>query len=172
MITRLPLVITDCNSLQHRYKIMGMTERTFGNWLRGQRLQRGLSQGKLAKAVDMDRSHISRIESGSIVLPGIETREQFHKFFGTDEQDLIDLGIVKQYDQWGMEIVRPPTATAFGQGLPPNVISTNEQSSDQDDDSPLTPEEREALSTAIFSGLNNMTPRKLRELIRVIQETE
>jgi hypothetical protein len=56
----------------------------------------------------MHRSYISRIESGAIQLPELETRNRFHEIFGTSEEDLEGYGIVPRYDQWGRVIESGP----------------------------------------------------------------
>lgn len=131
-------------------------KQTFGQWLRGKREETGLSQERLAVAVGVDRAYVNKVERGKVNLPNPETRERFHQVLGTSEEDLVRAGIVQGVRQTYLDQSGDPIPWE-----PPD-----------DDDAPLTPEEREFLSTAIFSGLNSMTPRKLRELIRIMQETE
>jgi DNA-binding XRE family transcriptional regulator len=102
--------VTSVNTLQPEYtQDMALT---FADWVRGHRMQRRWSQGELARRLDIHRSYISRIESGAIQLPELETRQRFHDVFGTEEADLEAYGIVPRYDEWGR--VLPGTAEATG----------------------------------------------------------
>ena len=84
--------------------IRGMGNLTFGDWVRGQRMHRGWKQAELARRMEMDAGHISKIEHNRIGMPEEETRVRFHAVFGTTEADLIELGIVPTYDQWGRRV--------------------------------------------------------------------
>ncbi len=48
----------------------------YGDWLRSQRIEHGLSQQRLGEAVGIDRAHVSQIESGKIALPSEHLREK------------------------------------------------------------------------------------------------
>lgn len=89
-----------------------MEKVTFGDWVRGNRIRTKLSQSALGREIGMDRGHISKIESGHIGLPEEETRARFHRVFGTSEQELIEEGIVPQYDRWGRPINRDTAVVA------------------------------------------------------------
>lgn len=107
--------------------LAGMKDVTFGDWVRKQRSDRGWSQSRVARELSRidaeykgDPSYISKLERGDVGTPLLESRERFHKIFHTSEQDLIDLGIVKQYDQWGREIThRAPATIALAQEVRP-----------------------------------------------------
>ncbi len=77
---------------------------TFGDWVKGHRVRRELSQGKLSELTGVSRTHINKIENGAIGLPEKDTRARFHQVFGTTEADLEALGIVPRYDLWGRVI--------------------------------------------------------------------
>ena len=115
--------------------LAGMKDVTFGDWVRKQRSDRGWSQSRVARELSRidaeykgDPSYISKLERGDVGTPLLESRERFHKIFHTSEQDLIDLGIVKQYDQWGREITHraPATITTLRDQLPALIATSPE----------------------------------------------
>lgn len=62
---------------------------SIGRKIRNLRLDRGISQEKLAEQVNMSREHISCIERGKN-LTTIETLYEMSKFFGIDIKDFFD----------------------------------------------------------------------------------
>lgn len=74
----------------------GMHRTSFGDWLKAQRAVRRVSQYGLADATGIDRTHIAKMESGSIALPGDATRVRLHEFFGTTDDDLVEAGILER----------------------------------------------------------------------------
>lgn len=63
-------------------------DASFGEWVRRHRRRLGLSQEGLATRIGVERPYVTRIESGMIRLPQIETRERLHQVFGTSEEQL------------------------------------------------------------------------------------
>jgi transcriptional regulator with XRE-family HTH domain len=116
----------------------------------------GLSQGKLAIAAGLERTHVNRIENGGIGLPETETRERFHRVFGTTEQELIDLGIVPQFDEWGRRVPPPPKPRGIAEARPQFSA-----------DAPLTEAELDELKDFMFSGLHELNPAELRQVLEV-----
>lgn len=72
-----------------------MRRITFGEWLKTTRKARGLSQERLADAMEIDRSYVVKVETGKVQLPVLDTRARFHKALGTTEDELVALGIVQ-----------------------------------------------------------------------------
>lgn len=138
-------------------------------------MQRRWSQGELARRLDIHRSYISRIESGAIQLPELETRQRFHDVFGTEEADLEAYGIVPRYDEWGRVI--PGDAQASGGRVVALDESADELPSrdvtadwpDERDNSPLTAAELDELKDAMFHGFDELEPADLREVIAVMR---
>lgn len=60
----------------------------FGLWVKRHRRRLGLSQEGLASRIGVDRSYVTRLESGSIRIPHPDTRARLHGVFGTDEAQL------------------------------------------------------------------------------------
>ena len=61
-----------------------------GKKLKQLRLDRGISQEKLAEFVNMSREHISCIERGKN-MPTVETLYNFSKFFEIDIKDFFNI---------------------------------------------------------------------------------
>ena len=149
--------------------LTGMKDVTFGDWIRKQRSDRGWSQSRVARELSRidaeykgDPSYISKLERGDVGTPLLESRERFHKIFHTSEQDLIDLGIVKQYDQWGREIThRAPATIALAQEVRPVY---------DDDDAPLTPDEEAIFINLVFRGYAEMTNAQKRMIINATKQ--
>lgn len=65
-------------------------KNNIGKKLKQLRLDRGISQEKLAEFVNMSREHISCIERGKN-MPTIETLYNFSKFFEIDIKDFFNI---------------------------------------------------------------------------------
>ena len=59
----------------------------YGTWLRLRREERGLTQEALAELVGVGRSHLNRIERGTVQLPGRELRERINEALGLPPDD-------------------------------------------------------------------------------------
>ncbi|MCR5262084.1 MAG: helix-turn-helix domain-containing protein [Candidatus Gastranaerophilales bacterium] len=70
---------------------MGMRKirNNIGRKIKALRLEKGLSQEKLAEKIDMSREHISCIERGKN-LASIETLYIIAKYFGIDIKDFFN----------------------------------------------------------------------------------
>lgn len=73
----------------------------FGEWLRQHRRRLGLSQEGLARRAGVERTYITRLESGIIRMPQEDTRAKLHEVLGTSEEQLW-----QQVDRSGL-IARP-----------------------------------------------------------------
>lgn len=142
-------------------------------------MQRRWSQGELARRLDIHRSYISRIESGAIQLPELETRRRFHDVFGTEEADLEAYGIVPRYDEWGRVIPGDARASggrvAVSLGETPDDLPSRDVTADlpdERDNAPLTAEEELFLSRAMFHGFDELEPADLREVIQIIRRRQ
>lgn len=103
----------------------------FGQWLKSKRGRRGepgfVSQAELARRMDVDPTYVSQLERKA-EPPTHQTRQKIHAALGTTEQDLKDLGIIrdiiinvplihteaKAHDPSVTTIIRPGEATAAG----------------------------------------------------------
>jgi transcriptional regulator with XRE-family HTH domain len=70
-------------------------QMTFAAWLKIARTRQGLTQEELADRSGFDDSYVNKVEKGHIKLPTYETRQRIHHALGTNEDDLITLGIVR-----------------------------------------------------------------------------
>jgi transcriptional regulator with XRE-family HTH domain len=59
----------------------------YGTWLRLRREERGLTQERLAELAGIGKSHMNRIERGSVQLPGRELRERINEVLGVLPDD-------------------------------------------------------------------------------------
>lgn len=59
----------------------------YGPWLRLRREERGLTQEALAELAGVGRSHLNRIERGSVHLPGRELRDRLNTALGIAPDD-------------------------------------------------------------------------------------
>ena len=84
-----------------------MNTSAFGNWLREHRKARRLSQEALGRVIGADRTYISKLETGAIGMADPPLRQRLHDEFGTSEDDLVSLGLLR--------VVQVP-------GLPPSYI--------------------------------------------------
>lgn len=64
-------------------------KNNIGRKIRNLRLEKGISQEKLAEYINMSREHISCIERGKN-LTTIETLYEMSKFFGIDLKDFFE----------------------------------------------------------------------------------
>jgi transcriptional regulator with XRE-family HTH domain len=64
---------------------------TVGRTIRGLRLERGLSQAKLAKELSVDVKTVSRLENGDF-LPSLETIVALSHAFGRPVEDVLGMG--------------------------------------------------------------------------------
>lgn len=60
---------------------------TYGDWLRQQREQRGLSQEKLGELAGVDGTYINKIENRRVKTPYHPLRSRIHAVFGTSDSD-------------------------------------------------------------------------------------
>lgn len=131
-----------------------------------------MSQAKLAGALGLDRSHLSKIESGAIGLPEKDTRNRFHELFDTSEQELIDYGIVPVFDTWGRRIdPAKPDVRRDDEGIPVRNVKDDMVDPDDLDDSPLTEEEEDALKDVMFHGLAGLSNADLRDVIAILKRS-
>lgn len=61
----------------------------FGDHLRGRRRAAGISQRKLAEAVGVDFSYISKVENGHLQAPATETLQRIADALGTPVDELL-----------------------------------------------------------------------------------
>lgn len=74
----------------------GMAKRrTFGDWLKTTREEQGYSQSELGEMIDMHRTYVNNLERAD-KWPRPETRERFHRVFGTTDDDLVCAGIAER----------------------------------------------------------------------------
>lgn len=67
-----------------------MVRGAFGRYMRERRLQLGMSQSALARAIGaMDRSYVTQVESGKIGLPQAEMRRKIAAVLQVSEIDLL-----------------------------------------------------------------------------------
>ena len=70
-------------------KIMSQnTAKKFGENMKKIRLKKGMSQGDICRALDLDRAYISNVENGKQNLT-ISTMEKIAKALGVSIEDLI-----------------------------------------------------------------------------------
>lgn len=98
---------------------------TYGQWLKDKRGYRGaanfMSQAALAERVGIDRTHIVQIESGRIGMPDYALRQRIHEVFGTSDDDLRAVGIIR--DAIGRVV---PTATAIAEAHAPTIQTSED----------------------------------------------
>jgi len=63
---------------------------TFGEYLRAARKSAGLSQVKLAMAVGLDHTYVSKVESGALQPFGPETLEKMAAVLGVEWEKLFE----------------------------------------------------------------------------------
>ena len=71
-----------------------MQRLTFGDWLKGQRTRRGLSQIELEQTAELSEKYVSSTERGRIKLPNGNTRARIHDVLGTSDDDLVAVGLL------------------------------------------------------------------------------
>ena len=59
----------------------------YGTWLRLRREEAGLTQESLAELAGISRSHVNRIERGTVQLPGRELRDRLNQALGIAADD-------------------------------------------------------------------------------------
>jgi len=64
------------------------TAKKFGDNMKKIRLAKGMSQGDICRALDLDRAYMSNIENGKQNLT-ISTMEKIAKVLGVDVSDLV-----------------------------------------------------------------------------------
>jgi transcriptional regulator with XRE-family HTH domain len=93
-------------------------EPSYGEWLRRKRgtkrMPGFISQQGLADKVGVLRTYINQIENGRVDVPEYPLRQRIHEALGSSEQELIDLGIVRDVSLRG-------TATAHIEAHAPTV---------------------------------------------------
>lgn len=95
---------------------------TYGAWLKSRRLKAGLRQTDLAERIGIDPTYITKIETGKIGLPLLETRMRIHAALGSSEQELRELGVLDE-----QAVVSPGSVADADQpagaydGLPPHL---------------------------------------------------
>ena len=73
-----------------------MKTQTFGQWLKAQRRSHAYTQKQVEEAIGVDHSQYSKWENDhNLATP--ETRAKFHEFYGTSDDDLVQLGILESY---------------------------------------------------------------------------
>lgn len=73
-----------------------MKTTTYGAWLKWQRNRRKLTQKQVEEAVGVDHSQYSKWENDRNVAQP-DTREKFHAYYGTTDDDLVAAGVLKTY---------------------------------------------------------------------------
>ncbi len=85
---------------------------TFGQLLRERRRQAGISQRKLAEAVGVDFSYVSKLENDRLSAPAAETVVRLAEAIGTSPDELL-AAARKIPGEVGDEVVREPAAQRF-----------------------------------------------------------
>lgn len=75
-----------------------MNTQTFGQWLKHQRTVRGMTQVALEQAAGLSDKYVSRAENGRVELPDETTRFKIHRALGTNEDDLVAVGVLTRMD--------------------------------------------------------------------------
>lgn len=83
------MTVNTCQSM-----LVGMEKITFGDWMKKQRRRLHLRQVDVAEAIGVDSTYITKIETGKVGLPHLETRQRLHTVFGTSERDLSEAGVL------------------------------------------------------------------------------
>ena len=86
--------------------------QTFGKLLRERRREAGLSQRKLAEAVKVDFSYISKLENDRLPAPSAETVVRLAEAIGRPADELLAVAR-KIPGAVGDEVVREPAAQRF-----------------------------------------------------------
>ncbi len=85
---------------------------SFGELLRQSRRLAGMSQRKLAEAVGVDFSYVSKVENDRLPPPSADTILRIAKATGSPPEDLL-AAARKIPDAVGKEVVREPAAQTF-----------------------------------------------------------
>ena len=75
-----------------------MNTQTFGQWLKHQRTIRGMTQVALEQSAGLSDKYVSRAENGRVELPDETTRFKIHRVLGTNEDDLVAVGLLTRMD--------------------------------------------------------------------------
>lgn len=73
--------------------------REFGELVRRERTARGISQGEMARKLDVSQSYLSMVESGQIVVNSINTFLQIAQILKLKSRTLLRLGH-PEFRQW------------------------------------------------------------------------
>lgn len=127
---------------------------TLAQLIKSRRAALGLTQEDLAERVNMSQRWVSAVETGEVAAPRIDVMRRLASVLGVPIEDLfVAAGIAST----------PAGARKIMEDAPEYDPSL---------DAPLTEEERSFLANVMFLGLDEMSPRKLRRMIRIMQETD
>lgn len=95
--------------------------KTFGKWLRDQRMARGMTQGELEQKAALTYSQVSKYERGVLRLPTEEVRERIHAALGTSEEDLVNDKVLHRLHAGGHSFLVPSSEADLTQVEPSYV---------------------------------------------------
>lgn len=87
-----------------------MKSNLFGDWLKRERLARGLTQGDLEDRASLGYAYVSKVERGRTKIPSEEVRQRIHKVLNTTDDDLVREGILVRLDTPGFDPVYIPSS--------------------------------------------------------------
>jgi len=89
------VIIARCGAIYEDATISGMREITnFAHWIKTHRREKSWTQVELANNAGISRTYLSALEGGKVSLPQRSTRLKLHDAFGTDDDELVDLGLL------------------------------------------------------------------------------
>lgn len=89
----------------------------YGTWLRLRREERGFTQEILAERAGVNRSHLNRIERGTVSLPGRDLRERINQALGIAPDDPGYLRTLPVHERAVEALSRDEEALTLGQTL-------------------------------------------------------
>ena len=124
MMHKIETVLGPLSNTEKEASVGGTQSEIFGAWLSKARTAAGMSKSELAEASGLSLPTIYNLESGRSANPQDETRKRIEKALKTEipkevqkeaaeEQEIIGLGSLKDFDPHGSDIPKLPGVYVF-----------------------------------------------------------